>query len=254
MTVKSRRFWGGGEPFIWLTGGALSLSLLLVVGLISLILYYGLGFFWPRAVLRATLQDGATMTGQVVEREPVPGKPGEYRIKMKVANRDLYGADFQWVDESRIARREYPGEVAVIERTEWGALIGTIKEARDGGQVVASGAQAWAEVERRLPGAARVRQEIRRIETREIGAINYEQEQVRLGVKRLELKGTTAGPAIDALKARLGPLEERYNAQTSRLTELRKGQTSTPWWSRPTEASRRNGPWRSSWTSASRMP
>ncbi|MGH7560679.1 MAG: phosphate ABC transporter permease PstA, partial [Gemmatimonadales bacterium] len=226
MTVKSKRFWGGGEPFIWLTGGALSLSLLLVVGLISLILYYGLGFFWPKAVVRATLGDGTTMTGQVVEREPVPGKPGEYRIKLKVANRDLYGADFQWVDESRIVKREYPADAAVIERTEWGALIGAIKEVRDGGQVVGSGPQAWAEVERRLPEAARVRQEIRRIETREIGAINYEQEQVRLGLKRLELKGTAAGPAVDALKAKLGPLDERYKAQESRLSELKKSQTA----------------------------
>ena len=226
MTVKSKRFWGGGEPFIWLTGGALSLSLLLVVGLIGLILYNGLGFFWLKTVLRATLDDGTIMTGQVVEREPVPGKPGEHRIKMKVANRDLYGADFQWVGESRIVKRDYPADVAVIDRTEWGALIGVVKEVRDGGQVVASGPRAWAEVERRLPEAARVRQEIRRIETREIGAINHEQEQVRLSLRGLELKGTTTGSAVDALKARLGPLEERYKVQTSRLGELKKSQTA----------------------------
>ena len=90
-----------GEPFIWLTGAALTLSVLLVVGLIGLILWNGLGFFWPRSVVRLHLSDGKVMTGQIVEREPVPAKPGEHRLKLKVANRDLYGADFLWVEESR---------------------------------------------------------------------------------------------------------------------------------------------------------
>ena len=120
----------------------MTLSLLLVAGLIGLILYNGLGFFWPRDVLRATLADGKTLTGQIVEREAVPGTAGQHRIKLKVANRDLYGADFQWVDESQIKRRDYPPDVAVIERTEWGLLIGTIKEVREGGQPVAVGAGA----------------------------------------------------------------------------------------------------------------
>src|SRR4030095_9911218 len=94
MSGGMGRVWRTGEPFIWLTGGALALALLLVAGLIGLILYNGLGFFWPRRVVRRTFADVKLMTGQVVEREPIPGKVGEYRIKLKVANRDLYGADF----------------------------------------------------------------------------------------------------------------------------------------------------------------
>ena len=220
------KLWKSGEPFIWLTGGALAVALLMVAGLGALILYSGLGFFWPSNVLRATLTDGTTISGQLAEREPVPGRAGEYRIKMKVGNRDIYGADFRWVDESQITKREYPADVALIERTEWGALIGTIKELRDGGRTLASGAEAWAEVERRLPEVTRVRREIRRIETREIGGINYQQEQVRLGLKGLELKGITSGAEVEAQKAKLAPLQERYKVQETRLTELRKSQTA----------------------------
>ena len=223
-----RRIFASGEPFIWLTGGALTLSLLLVAGLIGLILYNGLGFFWPRDVLRATLADGKTLTGQIVEREPVPGAADQHRIKLKVANRDLYGADFQWVDESRIARREYPPDVAVIERTEWGLLIGVIKEVREGGQPVAVGAgAAWDEVQKRLPDAARVRREIQRIETRAIGAINSQQEKIRLRLKGLELRGVTQGPEVEALRAQLGPLQEKYAVEEGRLGALRKSQSAT---------------------------
>ena len=66
MSLLNKRFWSSGEPFIWLTGGALTLCLILVVGLVALILGNGLGLFWPKEVLRATLTDGTVMTGQVV--------------------------------------------------------------------------------------------------------------------------------------------------------------------------------------------
>jgi len=228
MRGPLKRVFASGEPFIWLTGGALTLALLLVTGLIGLILYNGLGFFWPRDVVRATLDDGKTLTGQVVEREPVPGAVGQYRIKLKVANRDLYGADFQWVDENRIERREYPAGVAVIERTEWGLLIGELREVREGGRPVAAGPdKVLAELQKRLPEAARVRREIRRIELNEIGAINYEQEKIRLRLKGLELRGITQGPEVEALRAQLGPLQDKYATHEARLAELRKSQSGS---------------------------
>ena len=227
MSVRHKGFWSGGEPFVWLTGGALTLALLLVVGLISLIVYNGMGFFWPKAVVRMTLSDGTVTTGQLVDREPVPGKRNEHRIKLKVANRDLYGADFQWVDEAQVAKREYPADVAVVERTEWGLLIGTIKEMRDGGTVVAVAPAAWVEVQKRLGQSDRARREIRGIEKGEIGAINARQETIRLKLKGLELKGITSGSAIEALQKQLAPLQEQYQAQTARLAALRKSQTET---------------------------
>jgi len=69
----------------------------------------------------------------------VPGTPDRYRIKLKIGNRDLYGADFAWVDEDTIVAREVPADAVVIERREWGNLYGTIKEVRDAGRTVAQG-------------------------------------------------------------------------------------------------------------------
>jgi len=227
VSSRHKGFWSGGEPFVWLTGGALTLALLLVVGLIALIVYNGMGFFWPKAVVRVTLSDGTVITGQLVDREPVPGKRNEHRIKLKVANRDLYGADFQWVDEAQIAKREYPADVAVVERSEWGLLIGTIEEMRDGGKVIAAAPAAWAEVQKRLGESDRVRREIRAIEKGEIGAINARQEALRLKLKGLELKGITSGPTVETLQKQLAPLQVLYQVQTARLAELRKSQTET---------------------------
>jgi phosphate transport system permease protein len=228
MSARHKSFWSSGEPFIWLTGGALTLALLLVLGLIALIVWNGMGLFWPKEVVRLTLADGTVMTGQIVDREPLPGKRNEHRIKVKVANRDLYGADFQWVDESRIVRRERPADVAVIERTEWGLLIGSLKEVRDAGKAIAiGGASAWAEVQKRMDETERVRRQIRAIEKVEIGAINARQEALRLKLKGLELRGVTSGPEVEAIQKQLAPLQEKYQALTARLAELRKGQSLT---------------------------
>ena len=63
MSGQARQFWRSGEPFIWLTGGALVFTLLLVLGLIGLIVSSGLGFFWPQDVARLTLTDGKVVSG-----------------------------------------------------------------------------------------------------------------------------------------------------------------------------------------------
>jgi phosphate transport system permease protein len=222
-----RKLWRSGEPFIWLTGGALALALVMVASLIGVILVNALGFFWPADAVQLTLRDGRTLTGIVAERERVPGQAGQYRVKIQVANRDLYGADFVWVPEAEIAARATPAGTAVLERTEWGLLIGRITALRDGERTIATGPAAWAEASRRLPASNRLRADIRRIERSDIGAINYRQEQVRLGLRRLELRGVTGGPDVDALRARMATLQERYKEQEARLAALRARQTES---------------------------
>jgi len=223
-----KRLWKGGEPFIWLTGGALALCLILVAGLVALIFVNGLGFFWPNGVMRLTLADGKVLTGIVRDREAVPGRSGEYRLKLQVANRDLYGADFQWVDEARIAGRAFPRDVVVVERTEWGLLIGTIKEVREAGGAVATGpAQGAVELARRLPDAASARREIRAIEKGEVGAINHAQESIRLALRRLESRGQAQSLEARRLEAEVATLQTRYQERAAKLAELRARQTAT---------------------------
>jgi phosphate transport system permease protein len=229
-----RRLVRSGDPFIWLTGGALALSLLMVAGLVLLVLVNGLGFFWPSEVVRLTLADGRSVMGQVADREPIPqpgapaGSPGRYRVKIKQGNRDLYGSDFVWVDEAQVARRERPPEAVVIERREWGNLYGLVQEVRDEGRAVASGPEAsWAALQARLPEAQRVFRRIRRIERKEIGDINYAQERIRLALRRLELKGVTAGDEVAGLQHELATWQARYKAQEAALVALRSGPTAS---------------------------
>ena len=223
-----KKFWKSGDPFIWLTGGALAFSLIMVAGLVILILWSGLGFFWAADVRRLLLANNTVVLGQIVEREviPQPGAPVgtsvKYRIKVKQGNRDLYGADFVWIDDAEIVQQDDPSQAVVIERREWGNLYGFIKEVRDYGQVVAEGSeQGWEALQTHLPEVSRVYDEIRFIETKRIGEINYAQEQIRLRLRKLELQGGRASPEVQRLQQQMESLQRQYTEQAAALTTLR---------------------------------
>jgi phosphate transport system permease protein len=229
-----KKFWKGGDPFIWLTGGALAFALIMVAGLLILILWSGLGFFWPADVARLVLANHTVVLGQIEEREVIPqpgapvGTPAKYRIKVKQGNRDLYGADFVWIDDSDIVKRDYPPQAVVIERREWGNMYGFIKAVRDHGEVVAEGPEkGWEVLQTRVPEVTRVSDEIKRIETKEIGEINHAQEQIRLHLRKLELQGSREGPEVQRLRKEMDDLQAQYAEQIATLTKLRASLTSS---------------------------
>lgn len=120
-----KSFWKKGEPFIWVTGGALSLTLLMAAVLIVVVLVNGLGVFWPSRVATATLHDGESVMGEVVRTEAVYEGEGE-RLQFKIGNRDLYGLDFRWVDNTAIASMDYADDSLVLERMEYGNFYGRL--------------------------------------------------------------------------------------------------------------------------------
>jgi len=224
-------FWKSGDPFVWLTGAMLAVSLLMVAGLVGLVLVNGLGFFWPKSMLRFELEDGTVVIGEITERETIPrpgapaGTPLEYRIQVKRGNRDLYGSDFVWIDEAKIAARDRLGTLVVLERREWGNFFGELKALRQGDRLVAEGAEAtWTALQPRLKEARRLHEEIRAIEKNEIGANNYAQERLRLARRSLERRGVTSGPETDAIDAEMTTLFREYGAHLKKLEQLRQSQ------------------------------
>jgi phosphate transport system permease protein len=162
------------------------------------------------------------VTGQEVEREPIPGSPGQFRTKLRIGNRDLYGLEFRWIDEARVRARSAPPWVAVIERIEWGPLIGEVARVREGERTVATGPEAsMAALAERLPASRALAREIERLERREIGAVHQAEENVRLRRRGLELSGRTRGPEIDALDRELAELEARYATLSAQAAALR---------------------------------
>ncbi|MBI4640159.1 MAG: phosphate ABC transporter permease PstA [Candidatus Tectomicrobia bacterium] len=226
--MNTKKFWKSGDPFIWLTGGALAFSLLMVGGFILLILVKGLGFFWPLSLLQVTLHDGSTFLGQLIEHEEIPqpgappGTPLRYRIQLKTGNRDIYGFDFKWIEEDQIQGRTYSSQAILFERLEWGNLYGVLKEVRRGEEIVGQGEKAWEALQFYLTEARAFYARIKTIEKKEIGQINYTIEQLRLEIRRLELqpRDDRASQRIERLKEEIRAQEALYQTKQHLLAEL----------------------------------
>ncbi len=54
-----------GEPMVWLTGGALAVAVLMILSLLGLIVWQGIGTFWPVAIVEVVTVDGRALMGQV---------------------------------------------------------------------------------------------------------------------------------------------------------------------------------------------
>ncbi|HWQ69599.1 MAG TPA: phosphate ABC transporter permease PstA, partial [Patescibacteria group bacterium] len=174
------------------------------------------------------------LLGQVMQREVIPqpdappGTATHYRIQVKVGNRDLYGADFVWVEEAMIARRDFPAEAVLIERREWGHLYGFIKEVRDSERDATVGPEAaWSALQALLPGATSTFKEIRRIEKKEIGTINSAQEKIRLTLKKRQLSGQQGGSEAARLDQEMEGWAAKYREQEARLATLRQASQQT---------------------------
>ncbi len=220
-----------GDLFVWASGAGLAVALMMVVGLLLLIMMNGMGFFWTGDIVELTLTDGTRMMGQPAGRETIPNSitpdfpQGKGRIRLKIGNRDLYGLDFKWIDEDRIASQAFPPNAVLLERREWGNFYGWIKAIRKGETPHTEGSDiGWNALLPLVERANAVHASINRIERIEIGEINAEIERARLKIRAVEMntpKGQTPhGPTPDRLKAAIATAEARYHEKTDQLEKL----------------------------------
>ena len=180
-------------------------------------------------------------------------RPGPYRIKLKVANRDLYGADFVWVDEAQITSRadaagrggHRADRVGAPHRHDHRAAGGRAGDRERPGGLGRRSADACPT----RPGCAPRSDES---SARTSGPSTTRQEQVRLRLRRLELGGVTDGAEVEASAG------ARWRACRNATRSRRLGWPSfvaarrrASWW-RPTAARRRCCRWPRSSTSTSR--
>lgn len=151
MRVWLKQFWATGDLFVWGCGAGLSLSLLMIGGLLFLILFNGFGYFWPSDLIDLTLKDGKHVIGQLAGEEVSP--KGVPRVRVKVGNRDLYGLDYRWINMDQIVERSQPTDLIMLERREWGNFYGRALTLLKGDEVVAEGAVL---IQRALPPLLRV--------------------------------------------------------------------------------------------------
>ena len=224
----NKKFWKNGDPFVWLTGVALMFSLLMIAALLYLIAAKGLGFFWPADIAEIKLKDGHMVLGEITGHERIRGmgaldkdEIATFRTQVKTGNRDLYGLDFRWISDDQIESISYPEYAVALERREWGNMYGFIKEITESGSPVCSGnEECWPALQTLLPQYLKIYDEIRSIEKGVIGRINAQMENLRLDIRRLEMKGGDNREEILKIQTKVKEQEEKYKEQEAILSSL----------------------------------
>lgn len=217
----SKKFFNSGQHWVWLNAGAISISIIMVVGLLLLIAIRGLGHFWPAEVKTFEINESGQnfrVLGEIhsTEHDIQDGVEREqYLIKM--GNRDVYGLDFRWLDLKNLEESSLNKDVIVIERREWGNLYGFLSTVTKDGKTYNEDVSALNDIVER---ANDLHHQIREIETDDIGAINYDLEQLRLESRRLELEGELTEEAKSDIEDRKQALQEQFAGHQEVLQKL----------------------------------
>jgi phosphate transport system permease protein len=237
MRISVKKWFKNGDPYVWFNAGAVAISMVMVFGLLFLIASRGLVHFWAHDVMQAEVEakDGSryTIIGELVETVEVStnqlrdagyivpeGEEILQRNLIKMGNRDITGADFRWVLDSRLENQRYPADIVVMERREWGNFYGFVKSVKEQDTIVAEGEAAWPEFEQRLERALSIYDDIYDIEKKDIGAINAGMERLRLKQRSLELKNALDPQAQLSLDEERAVLDAQYAALQQRLVDL----------------------------------
>lgn len=238
-----------GEPWIWVTGLAVAVSVIAVVGLLLLLAVRGLGHFWPSDILLFDYMDERSgqqtrVIGEIAATEQVSleqlrssglelsDEGGDLRQRelVKSGNRDITGADFRWYLRELMSNIEKPESLMVVERREWGNFYGYLLNVQQEGAVVAEQELAqfdpkvWSEFNARLQRALELQSEIEFIEKHQIRALNYRLERFRLAQRGLELDAelSTGERAREllAIEEQRAVINAEYTVLQETLTQL----------------------------------
>ena len=227
-----------GAPGVWMSAGAVSIAVIMTLGLLSVIAVRGLGHFWPADLEYAhyNVPDQApqVLIGEVVQLEqvprarlkgaglPVPDHGPEFMTRelFKIGNRDVNPSDFTWVIGEWLSEQSMPPELMTLERREWGNFYGYLVNVKEAGKVVAEGEAAWPTLQERITRVQQLADELYRLEKKDIGAINHGIERLRLQARKLELEGQLTPQAQADMASERAELDNRYQAIEGRLTAL----------------------------------
>ncbi len=219
-----------GEIQVWITAAGLAMGVLMVLGLLGLIFWQGITVFWPHRIVEVRLEEGAAtslqgnevLAGSVTKEQYKP-KTGESEWQLFVGNKEAYNGMFHFIDTDEIVDVSEPEGIVVAERMTYGdAIFYPEQLTTEGGAVIEASDPAFFRSFRlALETVNDRRDEIRRLERREIGQINKEMESIRLRLRNL---GEDDPARAESLRERLDALQADFEVLASRARELRAAQ------------------------------
>ena len=227
------KWFKSGSPWIWLSAGGVSLSLISVLGLLWLIASRGLSYFWPAQVHQFELLDkhgqASTVIGEIYDRESIPSHQLAHlklnldpeqetveRLLIKTGNRELVSLDFRWILVPEITKQSTPEKLVVVERRTNGNFYGYINDVVLDGKSVPQ-----EELPTLLDRVLDIQYEIEELQKVEIGAINYQLERLRLRERKYKLENKLTPENAGKIESEVATLESEYQVLEKTLLALR---------------------------------
>ncbi|NLS14257.1 phosphate ABC transporter permease PstA [Vibrio sp. SM6] len=233
-----------GAPWIWLTGGAVSVSLLSVLGLLLLIGWKGLTFFWPAPLLQWSIEHPAGaladpaferryVLGQLYDGHSVPIDQLPHslqtlyadqveeaqRLSIKIANREHYASDFISVLKAQLGDPVMAQDWAVIERTSGGDYYGRLVGFQDGNTLERENIESL--LREKLDYADMLRETIDDIVQDEMKSLSWQMEQLRLELRKREFNSRVTMNYLNHYNERKLALETSLEQLDVQLDGLR---------------------------------
>lgn len=200
-----------GEPWVWLTGGALATALAMILGLLCFIVVRGASTFWPQPLEVVELVDGRKTLGEISGREQAAEGP---RRLVRSENFELTGSHYEWFDDAQIAASSRPEWATAVERLEGGRFHGFPTRLVHGDEVIAEGpSETWQAFERLHADARRRYRQALRIDRHDRGDLQRQLRVARLAVVQADLRWGGDSPACAAARAAELAVTERVSGQ-----------------------------------------
>lgn len=212
-----------GEHWIWMSSAMVSISVVLVLGLMGLITYKGGVHFWPHAVYQIHINENGqnqTIIGELRDEKKGHATDPQTGVEtpvdqylIKIGNRDVYGVDFRWINSDNLVDpiKELSKNVMVVERYEYGNVFGHLVGATIDGKKESNPDTLLPLIKKQLKNSTETHDKIHYIEKVKIGEINYKIEDLRFEEKRLK----SSGEFTDSEAARLNAERDAFQKQFS---------------------------------------
>jgi len=213
-------WWASGEAWIWINASAVGMSIIAVLGILALISLKGFSHFWPSDLLAVHYHNetgqhyivGERVDEEVISRQQFEESRGLdskalpeiiERWLIKTGNRKVAAPDFRWIETYQIEKLDTPSGLIAIERSEWGNAYGRLTSVTVDNKTEVEHSRMWSTFQEALNRAANIRKQIRQLEKKQINAINYRLNRLRLERRRLNLYP----PSPEALAQELAGLD-----------------------------------------------
>ncbi|MGP4139242.1 phosphate ABC transporter permease PstA [Sodalis praecaptivus] len=216
-----KAWWHSGRPWVWLTSGAVSLSLLAMLALLALLTGQSLRLLWPQPIYSFDLisPPGVLLGERVGVQRPlvptagVPMDPEIWLIRTGNRPQDSYRLPAAQVRASRL-----PADVLVVQRRNGARLYGYLAGMREDGQPLTAASMSAA-LEQRLRLSATQRRLAAQVEQQRSAVRAQRAQQQSLPLHR---QGVPSEQQRAAQQAAQNERQTAYEALSEQLAAIER--------------------------------